>query len=811
LRKNKKLIAILATLAMLLTFLPLGAGVALGATGYTATVTTVADNDWQQLGTVSAEIAAGLLSNGHAVNLSLPTNDFKFYNDDIGAALINKVRVGNDDKYQIYQNTVTGVVYYAEILVPQKYEGNDNALHDDGLTPDRLDISILDTNEIQIKITEDLTGDGSGNRAHFRLYLNKIFIEDGYTGDIELNAERTTSISGFPEGKVLVGRCPGGRVDLAVPELNTFTDSTTVRLRLRETVAGSLEEDTESLRITLPSGFAWAQLTPTEAAGYTDINDIFGLTAYPKYIFAKDIGGGGLHGLKLGNCEVKDDEIKINVDKESSEGVWLELLVKVTVDDETKAQTGDVKARIGGKSDTNASEAPIAIYGEYGSKIEAKGTAPKVVAGMLEQEITDIVIKEDAAGSLVKGRTIILTLPDNAKWGEVDKGDSDKGCSINLLGFPGRDGKAAKWEVGSPSTKDAATLELEDLEVVLEAGTTGDLEIEVSGTAGISGKIKVAEVIAPVEVKADGKPEVRIGLAGQKGADLTITEVAAGAIEDFTNAKLIVDLPDGMKFDKIPKVEITEGDLDIDESGIKRAKDDVDDNQLVIPIDRKSSKASTIKISDLVYTLDRNVPEGDITVKIKGPAVIQVHDSGEIEDYYDEDINGVVKIGGYEAFKLDGKKDEFKIWPQSGTAVKVAGAVCVTPAPGEVKPGTAVFKIGDTKYKIGDKEETMDVAPYVKNNRTYLPVRYVAYALGVTTSNILWDNSNGTVTLIKGDRVIQVQIKSKVMLINGAKVVMDVAPELKDGRTMLPFRWIAQALGASVEWDEATQTVTLKL
>ena len=805
-RKNKKLIAILATLAMLLTFLPLGAGVALGATGYTATVTTVDDNKWQQLGTVSAEIGAGLLSNGHAVNLSLPTNDFKFYNDDIGAASIDKVRVGNDDKYQIYQNTVTGVVYYAEILVPKNYEGNDNALYDDTLVagkPNRLDISILDTNEIQVRIAEDLTGIGSGNRAHFRLYLNKIFIEDGYTGDIELNAERTTSISGFPGGKVLVGRCPGGRVDLAVPELNTFTDSTTVRLRLRETVAGSLEKDTESLRLTLPSGFAWAQLTSTEAAGYPiKIND---------YIYAKDIGGGGFHGLTLGTGEVKDDEIKINVTNESIDGVWLELLVKVTVDDETKAQTGDVKARIGGKSDTNVSEAPIAIYGEYGSKIEAKGTAPKVVAGMLEQEITDIVIKEAAAGSLVKGRTIILTLPDNAKWGEVDKGDSDKSCSIDLVGFPGRDGKAAKWEVTKQSTKDAATLELEDLEVVLEAGVTGDLEIEVSGTAGISGKIKVAEVIAPVEVKADGKPEVRIGLAGQKGADLTITEIAAGTIEDFTNAKLIVDLPDGIKFDKIPKVEITEGDLDINESGIKRQKDDIDDNQMVIPIDRKSSKASTIKISDIVYTLDRNVPEGDITVKIKGAAVIQVHDRGEIGDYYSLTAgfadNEMVKIEGKEAFRLDGSK----IWPQSGTAAKVAGAVCVTPAPGETKPGTAVFKIGDTKYKVGDKEETMDVAPYVKNNRTFLPVRYVGYALGVTPSNILWDNSNGTVTIIKGDRVVQVQIKSKVMLINGAKVVMDVAPELKDGRTMLPFRWIAQALGASVEWDEATQTVTLKL
>jgi hypothetical protein len=82
---------------------------------------------------------------------------------------------------------------------------------------------------------------------------------------------------------------------------------------------------------------------------------------------------------------------------------------------------------------------------------------------------------------------------------------------------------------------------------------------------------------------------------------------------------------------------------------------------------------------------------------------------------------------------------------------------------------------------------------------------------GVSQANILRNNTKVTATFVKGDRVVQVKIGSKVMLINGASITMDVAPEVKDGRTMLPFRWIAQALGASVEWDEATQTVTLKL
>ncbi|MCL6448435.1 MAG: copper amine oxidase N-terminal domain-containing protein [Armatimonadetes bacterium] len=50
------------------------------------------------------------------------------------------------------------------------------------------------------------------------------------------------------------------------------------------------------------------------------------------------------------------------------------------------------------------------------------------------------------------------------------------------------------------------------------------------------------------------------------------------------------------------------------------------------------------------------------------------------------------------------------------------------------------------------------------------------------------------------------------MLINGVAVNMDVAAEIVDpGRTMLPFRWVAQTSGAKVSWDEATRTVTMEL
>jgi hypothetical protein len=58
---------------------------------------------------------------------------------------------------------------------------------------------------------------------------------------------------------------------------------------------------------------------------------------------------------------------------------------------------------------------------------------------------------------------------------------------------------------------------------------------------------------------------------------------------------------------------------------------------------------------------------------------------------------------------------------------------------------------------------------------------------------------------------VQLTIGSKTMVVNGVAITMDVAPEIQAGRTMLPFRWVATALGASVGWDEATKTVTMNV
>ncbi|MEN6389810.1 MAG: copper amine oxidase N-terminal domain-containing protein [Syntrophomonas sp.] len=123
--------------------------------------------------------------------------------------------------------------------------------------------------------------------------------------------------------------------------------------------------------------------------------------------------------------------------------------------------------------------------------------------------------------------------------------------------------------------------------------------------------------------------------------------------------------------------------------------------------------------------------------------------------------------------------------------------------------GNATFTVGSTSYYMDGVAQNMEVAPYVNNGRTYVPILYLAQALGVQTNDVVWDAGSATITLSKGDQAIQMQVGSKNLLVNGATRPMDVAPEIASGRTFLPASFVAQVFGYSVDWDAASQTIKL--
>ena len=125
---------------------------------------------------------------------------------------------------------------------------------------------------------------------------------------------------------------------------------------------------------------------------------------------------------------------------------------------------------------------------------------------------------------------------------------------------------------------------------------------------------------------------------------------------------------------------------------------------------------------------------------------------------------------------------------------------------------TVKLTIGSTTAYINGVANTLDAAPINRNNRTMLPVRFLANAFGVSNEGIKWDGATSTATLTNSEVTIVITIGSPSMTVNGQTVALDSPAIIESGRTYLPVRAIANALGvdnANISWDAATSTATL--
>lgn len=100
-----------------------------------------------------------------------------------------------------------------------------------------------------------------------------------------------------------------------------------------------------------------------------------------------------------------------------------------------------------------------------------------------------------------------------------------------------------------------------------------------------------------------------------------------------------------------------------------------------------------------------------------------------------------------------------------------------------------------------------DQAPVMVNGRTMVPLRAIFEAFHAT---IKWDQKAQTVTATKDSTTIKLKIGSKTATINNKTVTLDVPGLNLKGRTMVPTRFVSEALGHEVGWNPQTQVVTIK-
>ena len=578
-------------------------------------------------------------------------------------------------------------------------------------------------------------------------------------GDIKATI---SSLSGqLASGDVVVAKANSGSVEVSLVDTVTISEAgttgTALSVNFKENAAGAIKGENKTIKLTLPKGFTWN----TGSATFINVGTGASALGAAAGQFAIDPSSSG------------DKTLTLNRVSGAAPKAMYRLSVGINVNTED-AKFGDVEVTVGGTSTSSPASLVIGAYSDYGVAVKAK-TVETITSGRVDEEIGDIEIKENLADSIYSGRTITLELPTGAKWATIPTTTISGGGPVTTTGWvrEGSEGRKVKTTVTNPVSGGKATITLENVTIDTAVDFSGDVVVKIAGSAGVVGEVVVAKAVAPITVTAT-VPDVKIGVQSQVAGEITIVEGKKEAIK--RNKNLVLSAPVGVDFANLPTVEVTEGDLDIDEKAISKAS-----NVLTIPVTSDSSKASTIKISNIKFTVNRSVPEGPVNVDVAGNAVDEVNDSavtlaaGFTRGFYSIPASG-------------------ELFPQNDVAATVINAKVVTPAPAET--GSVMFNLGSTVYTTNGVVKVMDVAPYIKDNRTYVPVRFLALSLGVAESDIAFEN--GVVTLKKGDVTLKLTVGDKNLVKGDATVAMDVAPEVVNGRTMLPARFVAEGFGALV-------------
>ena len=253
---------------------------------------------------------------------------------------------------------------------------------------------------------------------------------------------------------------------------------------------------------------------------------------------------------------------------------------------------------------------------------------------------------------------------------------------------------------------------------------------------------------------------------------------------------------------------------------------DNDSVEAKIPVDSKAKPSSSkAKKYDVVV---ENAKNGDVTVdddSVKAGEEVTI--TVDPDNGYKLDKLTVVDENGKKVDVDEGKKDDTFVFdmPKSDVTVEASFKKVADSAdkaddkedskaedkeqgkkPAVKEDTTIVLTIGSKDVKVDGNKVANDVAPMIKADRTFLPIRVIAEALGAT---VTWSEADQSVTIVEGNTTIVIYIGQAFALVNGTPVQLDAPAFIEDGRTFLPVRFIAENLGATVTWNEANQSVTI--
>lgn len=214
-------------------------------------------------------------------------------------------------------------------------------------------------------------------------------------------------------------------------------------------------------------------------------------------------------------------------------------------------------------------------------------------------------------------------------------------------------------------------------------------------------------------------------------------------------------------------------------------------------------KLSVNSVGSVQYLVINVKDNGSISKLTVNGNKVSISSGGGVINY------PVTATGNYKVVATDNEGNE------TTQEIFVSTLVAPTPVPTPNYAGgthTIIFKLNSSSYTVDGVTSTMDSAVMAKNNRTYIPLRYVSNALGIPAGNIKWDGPSKTVIIQDGSNVVKVPLGKKAMSVNGQSIAMDSPAIQVNGRVMVPISQVAKAFtsrNVKLDWQPATKQVVI--
>lgn len=441
-----------------------------------------------------------------------------------------------------------------------------------------------------------------------------------------------------------------------------------------------------------------------------------------------------------------------------------------------------------------------------------------------DHEALEVTIKESAAGALDVKKAIDLDLPEGVYVTNVDITKDDNAYTT----FTNKAG-ASNEKINEDDFKEAykkgdergfefarRTLVATDnegindkmelsfkLTLVAEPNFTGDVKLKLSGDAfDKAQEVTIAKFVSPYTVEA-AQNDLIIDYRNTKVPTNVVVKEAKEGLwkKDQMDFNFNVDY---MTFEDDATYTVDK-DSDLEVKALKGTK------MGFKVTDESSDKAAAVTISDVSLYMSRSIAAGAYDLDLM-TAPGQKMLTGE--KLFTASTDGETKTGYYVADVIDMKRDSKDGWEDKFYTVK-EGFVNVITAGRDQDDASftkkVVVPVGEKYLIAGEEQVALDVPAYISAaGYTMLPVRAVATALGINNNNVLWNQASRTVTILYGQRIITMVAGQKVVTVNGNTIPASATVQIKDGRTFLPMRDLATALGVTdITWDAATKTATM--